>query len=188
MTKVQGLYDIEAVRREWLGRSQGGSGLSKYPVEYEPIKRHMRMCGDTNPLFHDPDYAAAGPYGSVIAPPPMMGSSGGGGWPPPREDDARPRFIAFEVPTPGDRFINMNTSYDYLKPVRIGDRLSSEVVLHDLYQKPIRLDPKAVWIVTETRVSNQHGELVYVWRNTMLCHRTPEEVAADPDANGGGAQ
>jgi hypothetical protein len=54
------------------------------------------------------------------------------------------------------------------------------MVIVDIYQKPIRLDPKAVWITIETRITNQDGELVAAIRNTLLRHREPEQVAADP--------
>jgi hypothetical protein len=49
----------------------------------------------------------------------------------------------------------------------------------DVYEKPIRLDPKAIWIVTENTIRNQDGEVVAIGRNTLLTHRSPEEVAAD---------
>jgi acyl dehydratase len=82
-------------------------------------------------------------------------------------------------PTRGDRLINLNQEMEFLKPVRVGDRLSRQTVVVDVYEKPIRLDPKAVWTVIETRITNQNGELVGTIRNTLLSHRTPEEVAAD---------
>ena len=176
MAKVSGPYDIDAVRKEWIGRSSGVSH-GRYPVEYDPIRRYCHMVGDTNPLFLDPAYAAQGPYGEVIAPPTMSASFAGNGvWP---RNAQRGPSLMFQVPTLGDRFINMNISAEYLRPVRVGDRLSAETVIADVFQKGIRLDPKAIWIVTESRTVNQRGEVVTIGRNTMLVHRTPVEVAAD---------
>ena len=63
-------------------------------------------------------------------------------------------------------------------------RLWSEPSVADVFVKPIRLDPNAIWIVNETRFYNQHDELVAISRNTGLRHRAPEEVAADPDPLG----
>ena len=54
----------------------------------------------------------------------------------------------------------------------------------DVYVKPIRLDPNAIWIIDETRFYNQDDELVAISRNTSLRHRAPEEVEADPDPLG----
>lgn len=183
MPRVDGPYDIEAVKREWIGHSQGRGALGRFPVEYDPIRRFCRMVRDTNPLFLDPEYAKDGPYGEVIVPLPFVTSFSGG--PPPRppsgEAPAPRGFSAMMIPTPGDRYINMGVGYEYLKPVRVGDRLASETVITDIFMKPIRLDPKAVWVVTENRITNEDGELVAIWRNTMLSHRTPEEVEADPE-------
>jgi len=75
--------------------------------------------------------------------------------------------------------INLNQQMEFFRPVRVGDRLSRQMVIVDIYQKPIRLDPKAVWTAVEPRITNQDGELVATIRNTLLIHREPEEVAAD---------
>ena len=48
----------------------------------------------------------------------------------------------------------------------------------DVYQKGITLDPEAVWIVAEAVITNQRNETVCTIRNTLLTHRTPEEVSA----------
>ena len=57
MTKVEGEYDIEAVRAEWIGRKTP-LYHGRYPVEYDPIRRYCHMVEDDNPLFLDPEYAA----------------------------------------------------------------------------------------------------------------------------------
>jgi acyl dehydratase len=65
-------------------------------------------------------------------------------------------------------------------PVRVGDRLRAEVRIADLYVKPVRIDPEAVWIVTETRISRSDGVVVVSVRNTVLVHRSPEQMAPEP--------
>jgi hypothetical protein len=47
-----------------------------------------------------------------------------------------------------------------------------------VFQKGITIDPEAVWIVAEAVITNQRDEQVCVIRNTLLTHRTPDEVAA----------
>lgn len=171
---VDGEFDIEAVRREWIGR-KGDRRTGRYPVEHDPIRRHCQMVEDTNPLFLDPAAAADGPYGAVVAPPVMTGYfAGAGAWPRVEE-----RSVLADIPTRGERLINMNTAWEYLRPVRVGDHLSTQTEVVDVYEKAIRLDPKAVWIVTKNSITNQDGELVAVGTNTLLTHRTPEVVAAE---------
>lgn len=180
MVKVTGPYDIEAVRREWIGRKTEVT-RGRYPVEYDPIRRHCHMVEDTNPLFLDPEFARTTRFGEVIAPPVMLDYfAGNGAWP--RVPEA-PRLMQ-QVPTRGDRLINLNQTMEFLKPVKVGDRLSSQTEIMDVYEKYIRLDPRAVWIEIETRLTNQDGEVVATIRNTLLTHRAPEEVAAD-EASGG---
>ena len=179
-------YDLDAVRAEWIGKVLSPStSAARYPVEYDPIRRHCHMVGDTNPLFLDPVEAARGPHGAVVVPPSMLPVyfAGGGPWPRPvpREDrgtGSRPGFT-FGVPTPGDRGINLSVEWEFPEPIRVGDRLRLESRIADVRQKPIKLDPKAVWIVLEARIFNQHDTLVATWRNTVVVHRSPQQVADD---------
>ncbi len=165
-------YDIEKVRKEWIGKETPVmAGL--YPVEYDPIRRYCHMVGDLNPLHLDPAFAKAQGYRDVVCPAaavrnfalPMP-------WPPgAQEQSIRP-------PTPGDRSINLGNEMIYLKPVCVGDRLSAKQRVVDVYIKGIRLDPEAVWTVTELVIMNEKGEEVFIERNYGLAHRSPEEVAA----------
>lgn len=175
-------YDIEVVRAAWVGKSLGGSE-GRYPVEYDPIRRHCHMVQDTNPLYVDPGAAASGPYGAVVVPPAMllMHFSSPGPWPRRLRTSSEPRPPSFTsgVPTPGDRGINMGTSWEFLTPVVVGDHLRSERAIRDVFIKSIKLDPHAVWIVTSTRVLNQRNELVAIGENTVLIHRSPSQIAED---------
>jgi acyl dehydratase len=138
------------------------------------------MVGDDNPLFLDPEHGANSRYGSVIAPPFFIRqTSGPGPWPPSTQEIPS---VTGRLITPGDRNIVLSTEFELLKPVKVGDRISQSQRRADVYIKPIRLDPKTFWIVTETIYRNQDNEVVLIQRNTMVRHRTPEEVKAAGDA------
>lgn len=148
----------------------------RYPVEYDPIRRYCHMANDTNPLFLDRDHAKNTPYGGVISPPLLVGYfAGNGAWPP--AETAEPTLPP--VPTPGDRAINLGTEWEFYKPVRVGDHLSSKRRIADVYIKSIQLDAKAFWVKTDTLIYNQHGELVARASNLGLRHRTPEQIQRD---------
>ncbi|MBI1885891.1 MAG: MaoC family dehydratase N-terminal domain-containing protein [Chloroflexi bacterium] len=171
---MAGAYDIEAVRRKYVGMETVPT-RGRYPVEHDPIRRHCHMVEDTNPLFLDPEYAGKTPWGSVICPPSgwlAMYFASFGPWPPVFEP------LVPVVPTPGKRIVNMNQEVEWFDAIRVGDHLSVKRRIADVYQKPISLDQEAVWIVSESIISNQRGEVVCVVRNTLLFHRSPEEVAA----------
>jgi acyl dehydratase len=174
-------YDLDAVRSNWIGRTVASS-LGRYPVEHDPIRRYCHMVGDTNPLYLDPEIARTGPYGRVIVPLPLVPYFAGNGPWPRRPAQGAPRATArftYGVPTPGDRGINMNTAWSYLQPVGVGDRLSAEVLIDDIYLKAVRLDPAAVWIVTLSSIRNQASQVVMETRNTVLVHRARTEGATD---------
>jgi len=158
---------------------------NQYPVEYESIRRYCIMVDDDNPMFLDPEYAKKTKHGGVILPPFATFGIMSGGSPA-----AMARwFDAAETPimppAPGKFVVNMAQEWEWSKTVMVGDRLTSKVRLADVYMKPIRLDPKAFWVVVEMIIGNQRGETVCTVRNVLLLHRSPEEVAADQPHEGG---
>jgi acyl dehydratase len=165
-------YDLDQVRREWIGKVVATSS-GRYPVEYDPIRRYCHMVGDSNPLFLDPELARKGPHGEVIVPLPLVAYfAGNGPWPRRSTSPTTTGGFTYGVPTPGDRGINMSTALEYVEPVRVGDHLRAQVLVADIFVKPIRIDAMAVWIVTETRISNQRDVLVVLANNTVLVHRS----------------
>ena len=179
-------YDIDRIREQYIGRTgERKDGL--YPVEHDPIRRHEHMCYGRNPLFIDPEYGRNSPYGDNIAPGVMADYfAGDGTWPNWNggPDIPAPDNEDVDVPVIGDRAINLSTTWEFLKPIKIGDRLWLQPSIADVFVKPIGLDPNAIWIIDETRFYNQDDELVAISRNTSLRHRAPEEVEADPDPLG----
>jgi hypothetical protein len=158
-------YDAAVVKARWEGHEtplQPG----RYPVEFDAIRRHCHMVEDRNPLFLE---------GGLCPPVLVDYFASRGAWPPGELDIL---VLLRKIPTPGDRLVNMNQEFEWFRAVRVGERLgiSHKVVSVDV--KPIRLDPLAVWIRTESRIVDERGETVALRRNQILVHRTPEQVAA----------
>jgi acyl dehydratase len=143
----------------------------RYPVEHEPIYRYCGMVDDDNPLFLDPEYAATTKHGGVVLPPfAIFGIM-------------MPGFQEIMLPrmprTPGPFVINISQEYEWYRFVRVGDRLSFMSRVADIYVKPIKIDPKAWWIVLEFLYRNQRGEDVLLVRNLALSHRSPQQVGEE---------
>jgi acyl dehydratase len=168
--------EIFAEARKTIGK-ETATVKGRYPVEYDPIRRTCHMVDDTNPLFLDPEYAKTTKYGAVICPPAMVNYFAGNGIWPPSEGPVFP-----EVPSAGDRRINLTVEAEWFKPVKVGDQLSMKFRVADVYMKGIGLDPKAFWVVLETIITNQDGDVVCIERNIGLRHRTPEQVKAAREA------
>ncbi len=163
-------YDIEEVRRKYIG-FETAKACGRYPVEHDPIRRHCHMVEDNNPLFIDP-----GREGGALCPP--------SGWLAHYFASLGPWPAVFEplfpiVPTPGKRIVNMSQEVEWSARIKVGDHLSVVRRIADVFQKGITIDPEAVWIVAEAIITNQRDEEVCVVRNTLLTHRTPEEVTRD---------
>ncbi len=170
-------YDIEAVRQKYIG-FETAPVRGRYPVEHDPIRRHCHMVDDNNPLFLDPEYTKTTSHGAVLCPPSgwlAMYFASRGPWPAVFE----PMFPI--VPTPGKRIANMSQELEWFARIKVGDQLSVRRRVADIYQKAVSLDPEAVWIVAEAIITDQRDETVCIIRNTMLMHRTPDEVAAARD-------
>lgn len=175
-------FDIDAVRDRWVG-ARIGLATSRYPVEFDPIRRYCHMTGEVNPLFLDPEAAARGPFGRVMCPPGfVVYFMGAGPWP--RQSGA-PSALPKEIPRLGDRAVNMGVDWHFTAPVLVGDLLSTEWLVEDVYVKSTRLDPKSVWIVTAGRVTNDRDVHVATYRNTVMYHRPPPRRA--PAAERAGA-
>jgi hypothetical protein len=156
-------FDIARVKATWEGfetpRTQG-----RYPVEFDPIRRHCHMVEDQNPLFLE----------QGVCPPVMVDYfASRGAWPPGELDILG---LIRKLPTPGDRLVNMNQELEWFRAVRVGERLGVSHRVDSVDLKPTKLDPLSVWIKTESRITDERGETVALRRNQILVHRTPEQV------------
>ena len=157
-------YDVKAVKEQWEGYETPLQwGL--YPVEHDPIRRHCRMVDDANPRFLEEGYC----------PPVMVDYFASTGRGPSEEPDIL--GLVRQIPTPGNRLINLKQELEWFLPVRVGDRLGARHKVVAVHQRGTKLDPLLVWIRTQTTIVNQQAQVVATRTNQILVHRTPEEVA-----------
>lgn len=180
-------YEELKTPEEWLEEVRKFIGWESaprsyiYPIEYEPIRRYLRMTRDDNPLYWDPEYAKGTKYGAVICPP-AYGIARGDKWPPPTDSMEYLSSAGRLFPTPGTHPVNLQSGEEYYRPVRVGDRIVTKTRQEDVYTKSIRVDPNAFWSASATISWNQNGEIVRIGRGLFVTHRSPEEVAAAGDA------
>ena len=140
---------------------------STFVIEKEPIRRWAEAIGTPNPLYRDEDYAKKSRYGEIITPPGFVGNYSFPikvGGPPPR------------VQSPFWRVFNGGNEYEFLKPVRAGDVLTSTTKLADLYERQGRPGiGRMLFQVLETTYKNQKGEVVVKTRGTGISYEGPTE-------------
>ncbi len=121
-------------------------------VERGAIRRFAEAVGDPNPLFNDEAAARRSRYGGMIAPPTFCRSLGGG---------------FFNVPLPLARALDGGSEWEYSEPIRPGDRITVVSKLADIREAAGRMGTM-VFIVTETRYTNQFGQLCAIQRSTGI--------------------
>ena len=131
--------------------------LGSREITREQIRRFCEVLGETNPLYTDDEAAAAGPYGSIIAPPGFvytlpMGQAG---------LDAKIKF--------GNTTFHSGERAELHEVVRPGDTITAKQFIKEVYPKTGRTGTM-VFQVRRTELRNQHGQLVAAVEQSMV-HR-----------------
>jgi acyl dehydratase len=115
----------------------------------------LRFCegiGDDNPLWTDPEYAAEGPHGTLVAPPSFIFACLG----------------SVQVGWPGLGGFHAETKMTFNRPIRVGDKITARVVF-DGFEGPIEssFGGRRIKDYLRQEYRNQDGELVA----TFICSR-----------------
>ena len=110
-------------------------------------------------LYWDEEYAKTTRYGGIIAPAEFNPFA----WPVQREPPAPGRETSQGAGV-GTRGMNGGQTEEYFAPLRPGDVVASTSGLVDWYERQTRLG-LTLFTITETRWTNQKGELVKVKRS-----------------------
>ncbi len=152
--------------RSWIGHETPPWTIEATRLD---IRRFAVATDDLNPLYLDETYAQHSVHGSLIAPPlfymaPLTD--------PVPETELRPDGLPYEgkfpiPPTPLPRLMDGGTEIEFFVPIRVGDTLIGRCKITDIYQKDGRTGP-LIFVVRETRFTNQHGELVLVEKGASI--------------------
>jgi acyl dehydratase len=150
------------------------------PVERSEIRRFAQAVMDDDPIFWNDDYAKNTRYHGVVAPPlfPLFAHRRPPGTPDPLAEAAtNPDFDGFAgllttglppVPLPQlPRLLNGGNEVEFYQLPKLGDRITARAKYLDIYEKTGR-SGKMVFIVIETRYTNQRYELLMVSRVTLI--------------------
>jgi acyl dehydratase len=130
----------------------------EFRVERGKIEEFAGAIGDPNPIYHDPDYAAATAAGSIPAPPTLLRSF---------LFETRDAVEALEVKD-WSFIVHGEQEFEYLAPVVAGDVLSAQDKIISIVEKESRRAGKLQIAVIETTFRNQRGETVQLARRTLV--------------------
>jgi acyl dehydratase len=112
-------------------------------ITRERIRRYCAAVGETNPLYLDDAKAAAGPYGTIIAPPSLLAA-----------------LLMEPRPDPDIRFGNASfaagTRFEFFQPICAGDTIRVSALVKEVYAKTGR-SGTMVFAVFQSTYRNQHG-------------------------------
>ena len=122
-------------------------GRAPVVVSAERIANFCAAVGETNPLYTDPDAAAAGPFGGIVAPPAFVAGFR-------YADD-----VFEQIPMFNRGGLMGGIDLELEAPIRPGDsiRVSSEV--KEIYEKTGRTGTM-VFAVVRSTLTNQRDEIV----------------------------
>jgi acyl dehydratase len=150
------------------------------PVERSEVRRFAQAVMDDDPIFWDDAYAKNTRYGEVVAPPlfPLFAHRRPPGSPDPLASAVTdPDFDGFvgllttglpPVPLPNlPRLLNGGNEVEFYQLPKLGDRITARAKYLDIYEKTGR-SGTMVFIVIETRYTNQHDALLMISRLTLI--------------------
>ena len=133
---------------------------SVYEIERGPIRRWAEAIGDTNPLYHDEEYAKKKGYRGLVAPPTFITQYA---FPVKVGKSAR------RVRSPLTRNLNGGNEYEFFKTVCAGDILTATTKLADIREREGRLG-KMLFVIYETTFRDEKDEVVAKSRNTGISY------------------
>ena len=148
--------------------------IDKFLIEASHIMMFARSVGDSNPIYHDEDYAKSTELGGIIPPPTFAQSSaqfdpeyflrpkvGGDGW------FGSGKEATGSKPSSGSgggggaaMGLHAEQHFEYHLPVKAGDTLSATIKPGKAWEKESKRAGKLKFSESVTEYRNQDGDLV----------------------------
>lgn len=150
--------------RAYVGREMGPPRRGYDDVNQAMIRHWAEVTGDQNPVYTDPEYAAASSKKGIIAPPTMLliwAMEGYGMCAPQtgKVDVQRELHNVFEAHG-YTGVLGTNTVTEFYRDLRPGDRITSHTVIDSITGPKKTARGIGYFIETIASFSDQHGEAV----------------------------
>lgn len=144
--------------------------VEDFCIEAGKVEEFARAVKDDNPAFRDEEAAAEQGFDGIPAPLTFPRVS------------TFPRYRAIEgrgidIGFPEEYAIHGEQSYQYERPLQVGDVLTGTMTLTDVYQRDGGRGGTMTFAILETEYRDDDGDLVVTERSTVI--ETPGAI--DPD-------
>lgn len=142
-----------------IDRSYVGHKRDPLTVAVEPFQLRLfaKAAGEINPIYLEEEAAKAAGYRNILAPPTFANA------------------LSLSKPEPFEGFAEMGIElakvlhgeqkFQYFAPICAGDSITLQDEITDIYDKK---DGAMEFMVTETSVTNQNGELVGMMTSVLI--------------------
>ncbi len=154
---------------------------NRFPISEEMIYELADAIEEPNPLYLDAVYAKKSRFGGLLCPQLAAWKD----WAPRIDYFGAGQDSHFEVPLPFKSYgFNGGSEWTFHRPVRLGDQITKNEKIVDMYDRPGRTG-QLVFIVRESTQSNQKGELLLTTRHISIFRKRLETEGADKPAPSG---
>jgi uncharacterized OB-fold protein/acyl dehydratase len=181
---------FEARIRAYVGLEEGPPFTCPDAVSEAMIRHWCEAMGDANPAYLDPEAAARGRHGGIVAPPTMLQVWDMRGYPM-HDPKLLPQNKQRELHAVFDAHgytgvVATDTEQEYRRYLRPGDRITCHTVIESISEQKTTALGVGYFVVTRSRFTDQRGEEVGSLSFRVLKFR-PNRPAAQPSAAAGAA-
>ena len=141
------------------------------------VRRFLDLIGETNPLYRDQEYASRLGHGAASCRRCWSCSSSAGSTIRKAAKRASTDWPGLTLPANYTNTRNAGHEFTWLQPVYVGDRLTLQSRLTDMYVKQGRRGVPVIYLVRETEIRNQAGG---ARRAPDLDHRAAARSGIEP--------
>ena len=145
---------VLSILKQSIGRET--TYTDEFEVEKGMIKRFAIAIGDPDPLYCDEAFAASTRYGGVIAPPTFLFEWNHHKHSVLAPEVRKPLFVDLERQP---RLLRGNNEYEFVRPVRPGDVITTTSRVADVYEKQGR-SGQLIFLICKTDYFNQKEEVL----------------------------
>jgi acyl dehydratase len=143
------------IDKSWIGHVLPESVL---PIERSRLQFFAKATGETRAEYLDVAAARAAGYADLPAPPTFLFAA--------ELDSGVSNQLLRDLGIPLSKLLHGEQSFTYHKPVCAGDTVTVKSTISDVYDKK---NGALEFVVKDSRVMNQHNELVAELRAVLVC-------------------